>query len=141
MRDQPFAVSSLTQRLAGLKSNGGPDTEDDRLQDSLWIFDGTDLKVWTDMDGVSRAIGGKYTKDLPELVSIPVDFYPLSTLLGKATVLGVETDLVQRRDINFSFFRFSIRVCLIHACHLTGIFREANISRPICSSPKSSGST
>lgn len=130
MRDQPFAMSSLTQRLAGLKSNGGPDTEDDRLQDSLWIFDGTNLKVWTDMDGVSRAIGGKYTKDLPELVSIPVDFYPLSTLLGKATVLGVETDLVQRRDINFSFFRFSIRVCLIHACHLTDIFARLTSPDP-----------
>jgi hypothetical protein len=82
------------------------------------------------MDGVSRAIGGKYTKDLPELVSIPVDFYPLSTLLGKATVLGVETDLVQRRDINFSFFRFSIRVCLIHACHLTDIFARLTSPDP-----------
>jgi WD40 repeat protein len=118
MKDQPFALSSLTQRLAGLKSNGGPDTEGGSLQDSLWIFDGTDLKVWTDMGVVLRTIGGKHAKDLPELVSIPVDFYPLSTLLGKATVLGVETDLVQRRDVNFSFFRFSIRVCHVHHSHL-----------------------
>lgn len=115
MRDQPFTVPSLTPRLAGPRTHEGPDTEGNSLQDSLWIFDGADIKVWTDTSVVLRAIGEKPTKDLPEMVTIPVDFYPLSTLLGKATVLGVETEIVQRRDINFSFFRFSIRVCLVHS--------------------------
>lgn len=109
MRDQPFVASSLTQRREG-KSSGGVESEDESLQNSLWIFDGSDLKVWTDMETVLKSIGVEHARELPEMVSIPVDFYPLSTLLGKATVLGVETDLVQRRDINFSFFRFSIRV-------------------------------
>jgi hypothetical protein len=109
MRDQPFVASSLTQRR-GSKSGGSIESEDESLQNSLWIFDGSDLKVWTDMETVLKSIGVEH-RELPEMVSIPVDFYPLSTLLGKATVLGVETDLVQRRDINFSFFRFSIRVC------------------------------
>jgi hypothetical protein len=94
MRDQPFTRE-----------------EDDGLRNSLWIFDGGELKVWTDMEAVLKAVSGEGSaRELPRTVSIPVDFYPLSTLLGKATVLGVEADLVQRRDINFSFFRFSIRV-------------------------------
>jgi hypothetical protein len=99
MRDQPFTRYSVGKG------------EDDGLRNSLWIFDGGELKVWTDMEAVLKAVSGEiHARELPRTVSIAVDFYPLSTLLGKATVLGVEADLVQRRDINFSFFRFSIRV-------------------------------
>lgn len=102
MRDQPF-----TRYGTGV----GKGDNDDGLKNSLWIFDGGELKVWTDMEAVLKAVSGESdARELPRTVSIPVDFYPLSTLLGKATVLGVEADLVQRRDINFSFFRFSIRV-------------------------------
>jgi hypothetical protein len=50
-------------------------------------------------------------RELPLMVSIPVDFYPLSVLLAKGILLGLEPDLVQRRDMNFAFFRFTIRVC------------------------------
>lgn len=112
MRDQPFTAAHLADRRASIKSDGEVGTEDESLQNSLWIFDGSDLKVWTDMETVLNTIGDEQNRELPEMVSIPVDFYPLSTLAGKATVLGVEADLVQRRDINFSFFRFTIRVRL-----------------------------
>jgi len=102
MRDQPFIRHSI-----------GKAADDEELRNSLWIFDGGELKVWTDMEAVLKAVSGEnHARELPRTVSIPLDFYPLSTLLGKATVLGVEADLVQRRDINFSFFRFSIRVSL-----------------------------
>ncbi len=59
------------------------------------------------MQDVLQAMSGS---NLPATVSVAVDFYPLSVLLGKGIILGVEADLVQRRDVNFSFFRFSIRV-------------------------------
>jgi hypothetical protein len=62
------------------------------------------------MDPVMKAISGELSRELPAMVPIPLDFYPLSVLLPKAVVLGVEPDLIQRRDISFSFFRFSIRV-------------------------------
>ena len=108
MKDQPF-----------LSTMGGPDpgqlpvgAETEDLRNSLWIFDGGELKAWTDMQGVLEAISGENHRDLPANVVVPVDYYPLSILLGKGIVLGVEPDLVQRRDINFSFFRFSIRVSI-----------------------------
>ncbi|AEO54256.1 hypothetical protein MYCTH_2296628 [Thermothelomyces thermophilus ATCC 42464] len=83
------------------------------LEDSLWLFDGTELKAWTDMESVMKAISGEESsRELPPMVSVPIDFYPLSVLLSKAIVLGVEPDLIQRRDIGFSFFRFSIRTHL-----------------------------
>ncbi|KAL2019248.1 hypothetical protein VTK56DRAFT_9975 [Thermocarpiscus australiensis] len=99
MRDQPRAA--------------GTAPEEETLQNSLWLFDGSELKAWTEMEPVFRAISaGETSRELPPMVSITTDFYPLSTLLRKAIVLGVESDLIQRRDISFSFFRFSIRTHL-----------------------------
>ncbi|KAH8889534.1 RIC1-domain-containing protein [Thozetella sp. PMI_491] len=107
MRDQPFQ-GPTTQTPARLPAGG----EGEDLRNSLWIFDGSELKAWTDMELVLNAMSTESARELPSTVSMPVDFYPLSILPGKAIVLGVETDLVQRRDVNFSFFRFSIRTHL-----------------------------
>lgn len=82
------------------------------LRDSLWTFSGSDLRMWSDVRDVLRmALEGSLTENVP-LLSIPVDFYPLSILLNKGIVLGIESDLVQRRDLPFSQFRTSIRTHL-----------------------------
>ncbi|KAI1183253.1 DUF1339 domain protein [Nemania serpens] len=88
------------------------DADQGSLRDSLWVFEGHSLKLWPDVHQVLYATSNNSNKELPPTVSIPLDFYPLSILLGKGIVLGVEPDLVQRRDINYSFFRFSIRTHL-----------------------------
>lgn len=106
MRDQPRAIEAAPQRLDQLAGGAGGST----LGNSLWMFDGNELKAWSDTEPVFRATSGESSRELPPMVSVPVDFYPLSVLLQKAIVLGVESDLIQRRDVNFSFFRFSIRV-------------------------------
>lgn len=107
MKDQPF----LTPR----GNNGPAEAEHDDLFNSLWMFDGSDIKAWTDMQDVLHALSVESHREVPTAVAISVDFYPLSVLLEKAIVLGVEPDLVQRRDVNFSFFRFAIRVSLVVA--------------------------
>jgi WD40 repeat protein len=117
MRDQPFS-SPPKEPLALLD---GPITENSSvdqnegngLRDSLWTFDGSDLKVWPDLQDVLRSAPSELGRELPPMVTIPVDFYPLSVLLGKGIILGLEPDIVQRRDVNFAFFRFAIRVCNI----------------------------
>lgn len=83
------------------------------LADSLWLFDGTDMKVWGDVQEILEAPHGEGGKEIPAPVRIAVDFYPMSTLLGKGIILGVESELVQRRDINFSYFKFATRVCYV----------------------------
>ncbi|KAI1364625.1 DUF1339 domain protein [Xylaria arbuscula] len=88
------------------------DVEQGSLRNSLWIFEGQALKLWPDVHDVLYAAANDSHRELPPTVTIPLDFYPLSILLGKGIVLGVEPDLVQRRDINYSFFRFSIRTHL-----------------------------
>jgi hypothetical protein len=104
MRGQPLVNFTRAQDEAGL-ARGPP-----ALQDSLWIFDGLEMKAWTNIYDILDAASGDGSREMPTPVSIPVDFYPLSILLEKGHVLGVESDLIQRRDVNFSFFHFAIRV-------------------------------
>ncbi|KAL9625840.1 MAG: hypothetical protein Q9160_000160 [Pyrenula sp. 1 TL-2023] len=82
------------------------------LQDSLWTFSGNDLKMWNDVQDVLRmALEGPLLNNLA-LLSIPVDFYPLSILLSKGVVLGIESEMIQRRDVPFTMLRFGIRTHL-----------------------------
>ena len=80
------------------------------LKDSLWVFDGNGMRVWVDVQDILRSGPTEMTKDLPPSVLVPADFYPLSILLNKGVVLGIESDLVQRRDMNYAYFKFSLRV-------------------------------
>ncbi|OLN92890.1 Guanine nucleotide exchange factor subunit ric1 [Colletotrichum chlorophyti] len=107
MRDQNHFDSILSQ-----SDEASPAGVDVSLRNSLWVFDGHEFKLWTDIQEVLRAASSETHRDLPKTISVPLDFYPLSTLLGKGIILGVEADLVQRRDISFSFFRFAIRTHL-----------------------------
>lgn len=133
MRDQSSVNMSY-------QSNGhfSIEAEEGSLRNSLWVFEGNELRLWPDVQEVLQAASDDSTKELPPTVSIPVDFYPLSILLGKGIVLGVEPDLVQRRDVNFSYFRFSIRVCS-YSCYM--VDDPADNHRPIYLSRKFCNST
>ena len=109
MRDEPFSKPAQYQHL----DNQPAIVAEANLINSLWVFDGNGMKVWPEIQEVLLAVSAGYTRALPSAVYIPTDFYPLSMLLDKAIVLGVESDLVQRRDASFSYFRFAIRVCCL----------------------------
>jgi len=117
MRDHPaFALESHEDSLppspsVGLTMNGVHGHGHD-LRDSLWYFDGQDMKVWIDMQDVLASASPELGRDLPTPVWIPVDFYPLSALLNKAIIFGVESELVQRRDTSFAYLRFGTRTHL-----------------------------
>ncbi|CAD6503818.1 BgTH12-05563 [Blumeria graminis f. sp. triticale] len=83
------------------------------LHDSLWIFEGVEMKGWIDVQEILQSNSFLSGRDLPPTVSIPVDFYPLSILINKGIVLGLEPDLIQRRDVNFAFLKFTIRTHLL----------------------------
>lgn len=80
------------------------------LRDSLWIFCGRDLLVWSDVQDILRS-NKAAADDISKPLPIQVDFYPLSILLNKGIILGVESELAQRRDVTFALLRFAIRVC------------------------------
>ena len=90
--------------------NGHHSQTRDSLRDSLWTFTGDKLHMWSDIQEVLRmALEGPALKEEVALLDIPVDFYPLSILLNKGVVLGVESELLQRRDVTFSLFKFGVR--------------------------------
>ncbi|CAI7667150.1 unnamed protein product [Penicillium crustosum] len=76
------------------------------LRDSLWMFRGQNLLAWNDVHDVLRE------ELVPAPLNIPLDFYPLSVLLNKGIVLGVESETMQRRDVTFTVLKFAIRTHL-----------------------------
>ncbi|KAL3427792.1 RIC1 domain-containing protein [Phlyctema vagabunda] len=119
MRDLPLVGVAPTPRTPIVSSmaeasgfGSGVHDETGGLRDSLWFFDGEDIKVWIDVQDVLRSASAELARELPPMATIAVDFYPLSALLGKGIILGLEPDLVQRRDVSFSFFKFTIRTHL-----------------------------
>ncbi|KAJ5688095.1 hypothetical protein N7536_010714 [Penicillium majusculum] len=76
------------------------------LRDSLWMFRGQNLIAWNDVHDVLRE------ELVPAPLDIPLDFYPLSVLLNKGIVLGVESEMMQRRDVTFTVLKFAIRTHL-----------------------------
>ena len=82
------------------------------LRDSLWYFDGKNVQCWIDVEDLIESASTSNDRDLPQPVTIATDFYPTSVVLNKGILLGTDADLVQRRDVAFAFFRFSIRTQL-----------------------------
>ena len=79
------------------------------LKDSLWYFDGINMQCWMDVEELVQSASSDNDRELPPTVPITTDFYPTSVVLNKGLLLGIDADLVQRRDGFFAFFRHSIR--------------------------------
>ncbi|KAI9762676.1 MAG: hypothetical protein M4579_000294 [Chaenotheca gracillima] len=101
----PSDMSGAHGDMPGKVNNPG-------LGDSLWVFDGTQMRVWTDIQEVLRSMSTEVGKDIPTPAMVNTDFYPLSVSLEKAVVLGVESELIQRRDSTFAFFKLTTRTHL-----------------------------
>jgi RAB6A-GEF complex partner protein 1 len=104
------------------------------LRDSLWIFGGDQLRLWPDVRELFHH--GACDQSIQPPLTMPVDFYPLSILLTKGIVLGIESELLQRRGVSFAQFNSSIRTQLFlpyvlrhHLCEVqdtTAAFGLAN---------------
>ena len=114
MRDQLPLISSPQQSPLPTPLEGQPEGfESDRgLRDSLWYFDGKHLQCWCDVEDLLQCLSIESESEPPETISISADFYPSSIVLDRGVVLGLDADLIQRRDMQFAFFRCSVRVSL-----------------------------
>jgi hypothetical protein len=115
MRDQPYFNNTSPNGTATLPPSPSPAPDvplyyQNDLRDSLWYFDGSDMRVWTDIQDVLASASPELARELPVPVKVPVDFYPLSILLNKGILFGVESEMIQRRDISFAFLRYVTRV-------------------------------
>ncbi|MCJ1321713.1 hypothetical protein MMC15_007058 [Xylographa vitiligo] len=99
--------------ISAVEENGSDELRTDTaLLDSLWYFNGSSIQCWPDVQDLLRSVSTENHKDLLIPVSIPVDFYPTAIALRSGVIIGIDPDLVQRRDAHFAFFRLSIRTQL-----------------------------
>lgn len=113
MRDQVPPLCTPAQSPPESPSNESPIPDfhaEHGLKDSLWFFDGVQIQCWIDVEDLLQSASTENDRGLPDTVSISTDFYPSSIILRKGIILGVDAELVQRRDVSFAIFRFSIRV-------------------------------
>ena len=104
MLDVPSVRAVADASLNGLGSQS--------LKDSLWFFDGTDVHIWLDVQDILACAPAELGRELSPTVRIPVDFCPLFATDSNGIVNGLDADIVQRQDMNFSFFRLSARTQL-----------------------------
>lgn len=82
------------------------------LRNSIWYFDGARMQIWSDTYELLRAASSPDSRELPPTLSIDTDFYPLSIVLQRGLILGLEPEIVQRRVNLFAYCRFGIRTQL-----------------------------
>lgn len=116
MRDQVSLFSTQDRSFSDSPSNESPIPEggvDRGLRDSLWFFDGNHVQCWLKIEDLLESASTENDRELPQAVSISTDFYPSSIVLNKGIILGIDADLVQRRDVNFALFRLGVRVSTV----------------------------
>lgn len=120
LRDQntsrPGSAYNLPSSASAENGSDGIRTEL-ALQDSLWYFNGSHVKCWTDAQDLLKPSSLESSKEIPQPISISTDFYPTSIALRNGVVIGIESELVQRRDAYFAFFRYAIRVNYAQSSH------------------------
>ena len=105
MRDHPAISTDYTD-----SDDTDDSTTDHHLRKSLWYFNGQQIHCWMSTDDLMQEALLDEQGDLPEAISIPVDFYPNSVMLEQGVTMGVETDVVHRQDVHFAAFNTSKRV-------------------------------
>ncbi|CCM01611.1 uncharacterized protein FIBRA_03672 [Fibroporia radiculosa] len=80
------------------------------LENSLWGYDGKGIRLWLNALNIesptSAAIEvGAPQESVKESVNIPLEFYPLSVLMDKGIIIGVEYEAATRASLSFTMFR------------------------------------
>ncbi|KAF4623557.1 hypothetical protein D9613_002057 [Agrocybe pediades] len=78
------------------------------LENSLWAYDAQGMRVWLNALSIEAPPSvDSEVKDVKESVKIPLDFYPLSVLMDKGIIIGVEHESSIRSNLPFVLFRHS----------------------------------
>ncbi|KAI5123710.1 hypothetical protein M0805_000304 [Coniferiporia weirii] len=76
------------------------------LENSLWGYDGRGIRVWLNALSLDSHPDPNCPSDaVQESVNIPLEFYPLSCLMDKGIMIGVEHEIATRSTLPFVLFR------------------------------------
>ncbi|KAI4173633.1 MAG: hypothetical protein LQ343_002808 [Gyalolechia ehrenbergii] len=104
-QSSPESPSDGNSPLSGLHADRG-------LRDSLWYFDGESVRCWMDVEDLLKSASTENDRELPQPVTTASDFYPTSIVLDRGLVLGLDAEMIQRRDVHFAYLRHTIRTQL-----------------------------
>ena len=92
---------------------------DTGLMNSLWYFDGHEVQCWIDIQDLLSSVRTRESKEALSPIPIPVDFYPTNVSIRDGVIIGLESDLTQRRINQFALMRLSPRVNGVFSSSLT----------------------
>ena len=109
--------TTSAERVPDLLDDNTADTVSDKhvghsLRDALWYFDGTSMRVWPDVLDVVSAAPADQGREIAPALAISLDFYPLTPVIDTGIIVGIEPELVLRRDVDFAFGRLTPRAHL-----------------------------
>ncbi|QSL66326.1 hypothetical protein MERGE_000704 [Pneumocystis wakefieldiae] len=89
------------------------------LRPSICAFCGTEIKIWMDFSNIIDDAGDQSNdesflslKNDSNLITIPLDFYPIFFLLDKGVILGIKNTVTQQKNLDFFNFRFDTMTTL-----------------------------
>jgi hypothetical protein len=92
------------------------------LENSLWGYDGQKIRVWlnalmVDSKALTQAVlsgslppspvPGQSLRAIKESFAISLDFYPLSVLMSKGIIVGVDQETTVRRTVSFAYSKLT----------------------------------
>ncbi|KAI4164062.1 MAG: hypothetical protein LQ342_002298 [Letrouitia transgressa] len=99
MRDQGTLMDSPDNSLPESPSDESPFVNaayvDRGLKDSLWYFNGNEVKCWMDVEDLLVSASSENERELPQPISIATDFYPSSVILNRGILVGLDADLTE----------------------------------------------
>lgn len=87
------------------EKEGDYEAEAEESPHVLWAFDGKDMLVW--LHDITKASPQDEAHILEPPTVVPVEAYPLSVMIEKGIVMGVESNAVLPRDAIFTYFKHS----------------------------------
>ncbi|KTW27018.1 hypothetical protein T552_02511 [Pneumocystis carinii B80] len=89
------------------------------LRPSICAFCGTEIKIWMDFSNIIDDNDNQSSdecvlnlKNDRNLITIPLDFYPVFFLLNKGVILGIKNTVIQHKNMDFFSFRIDTMTTL-----------------------------
>ncbi|KAI8909885.1 RIC1-domain-containing protein [Powellomyces hirtus] len=115
MADQEWEMVGLADSIECLWVSR-PQDRAGTLANALWGYDAVSLKMWTNLNmtidsTTTTATLGVWqpNPDLSEALRIEVDFYPLTVMLHKGVIAGVDEQLVNLASSDFCLYRINVK--------------------------------
>ncbi|TPX31029.1 hypothetical protein SmJEL517_g05541 [Synchytrium microbalum] len=96
-----FFVSKPLERAAG-------------MHHSLWAFDGAGVKIWANIitDDTMLPEAWPPTKNWNEDIRMELDFYPLTVMMHRAIIMGIEQRMALRNSVQCTFYKLETKTHL-----------------------------